>query len=71
MNSEGKKISCQLCNKLFSRYNHLKRHLLTHGGEKPYSCDVCGKSFTRSEHKNRHMKTHTGNWSETIFMRCM
>lgn len=51
---------CPICNKLFSRNEHVHRHMLTHTGVKPYQCTVCSKHFSRNEHLQRHMYTHTG-----------
>ncbi|KAG0646832.1 15-hydroxyprostaglandin dehydrogenase [Hyphodiscus hymeniophilus] len=48
-NSEvaGKTVTCTICQKKFSRTDHLKRHHLRHSGVKPYSCIFCGETFTR------------------------
>ncbi|GAN11639.1 conserved hypothetical protein [Mucor ambiguus] len=49
------------CGWSFKRYEHLKRHMLVHTGERPYSCHFpgCGKSFSRSDNYHAHYRTHT------------
>ncbi|XP_039270670.2 uncharacterized protein LOC120345327 isoform X1 [Styela clava] len=53
-----KEYRCEYCNKLFGRQQHLKRHILTHTGERPYPCNLCEKRFRRSEHLKHHLVKH-------------
>lgn len=63
--ADGVKIdlrTCDVCEKVFKRKEHLAQHMKLHLGLRPFKCEEkdCNKAFSRKEHLMRHVVSHTG-----------
>lgn len=52
--------SCRLCTFVSHYSSHLKRHMQTHSGEKPFRCGRCPYASAQLVNLTRHTRTHTG-----------
>ncbi|XP_073709340.1 uncharacterized protein znf770 [Garra rufa] len=53
-----KSHQCDICLKIFSAPSKLKRHWVTHTGQRQFQCTRCQKSFTQPHHLKTHMQSH-------------
>ncbi|XP_056409451.1 zinc finger protein 513-like isoform X2 [Hyla sarda] len=64
LNTEAQKdrllFSCHLCPFSTHYSSHLKRHMKTHNGEKPFRCPHCLYASAQLVNLKRHLRTHTG-----------
>ncbi|OJJ43912.1 hypothetical protein ASPZODRAFT_135951 [Penicilliopsis zonata CBS 506.65] len=52
--ASDKHFRCTVCQRGFTRIDHLKRHHLRHSGLKPYSCVFCAEAFARCDNLRDH-----------------
>lgn len=50
----GRVYPCNMCERVFTRSDHLKRHSDTHLNFRPYNCSYCLRLFSRKENQKRH-----------------
>ncbi|ODQ48012.1 hypothetical protein PICMEDRAFT_21160, partial [Pichia membranifaciens NRRL Y-2026] len=58
--SKGKLFQCTGypgCSMIFTRSEHLARHIRKHTGERPFQCDFCFKKFSRLDNLRQHKQT--------------
>lgn len=52
---------CVECGQVLSSAYSLKRHSLTHTGEKPHACNFCDKRFAHAYRLTEHLNVHIGD----------
>jgi len=58
-NTNQEAVNCQVCNKVFYGVNRkflLKRHLITHSGEKPFECPYCDHKANIKQNLDNHIR---------------
>ena len=64
------KIPCPFCGRMFPWTSSLKRHILTHTGDKPYKCPECPLWFTTKSNCDRHLvRKHSNNNNDVLGIR--
>lgn len=70
-NGDHRSYKCDVCEKVFKRKAHLRRHYRLHTGERPYDCQWCGQSFARSEQRNQHIaREHNRRSNQSVAIAC-
>ena len=52
------RFQCGYCDKSFATPSKVKRHILTHTGEKPFVCQFCQRGFSQKVHMMEHISKH-------------
>ncbi|XP_054274263.1 ras-responsive element-binding protein 1-like [Macrosteles quadrilineatus] len=59
------RVSCPYCARKFPWSSSLRRHVLTHTGQKPYKCSFCPLLFTTKSNCDRHLLRKHGGGTPT------
>ncbi|XP_047039531.1 zinc finger protein 43-like isoform X9 [Helicoverpa zea] len=54
----SQKTQCQVCKKGFSCISTLKKHMVSHTGERNFVCSLCQKAYRHQKSLKQHMRTH-------------
>ncbi|XP_026482902.1 zinc finger protein 99-like [Ctenocephalides felis] len=61
---ETSTYECHICNRTFTKTNHLKEHMMEHlphnSKESPFKCEICYKTFNQLGNVKKHMLIHSG-----------
>lgn len=54
------KAQCEVCQRVLSSKEHLRRHMLTHTDVRNWVCSTCGKCFLSKTYLTEHSRIHLG-----------
>ncbi|KAH8204409.1 hypothetical protein TruAng_001460 [Truncatella angustata] len=57
---------CEECGQVFSKAEHLARHIRSHTKERPFQCSLCGKAYSRQSHTDGAESQHADGSHLTI-----